>query len=165
MIALRNGVAAFLRNKGRILLIKRANNKIVAPGVWSGVGGHMEPGEINAPLTACYREIEEETGIAPSRIERLDMLYIITRRRAGEIRQSYIYFGETSQSDVIQTDEGELFWVHESELLEREYSQTFAAMLKHYTTRGPLDYAVYVGVAENVGGLLRMNWARCEDFE
>ena len=165
MITLRNGVAAFLRNNDRILLMKRANNRIIAPGVWSGVGGHMEPCEINAPLAACYREIEEETGIVRSRIERLDLLYIITRRRAEEISQSYIYFGETSQTDVIHTDEGELFWVHENNLLKREYSQTFAAMLKHYIARDPLDYAVYVGVAGNADGLLKMNWARCEDFK
>ena len=124
----------------------------------------MEPCEINTPLAACYREIEEETGIVRSRIERLDLLYIITRRLADEIRQSYIYFGETLQTDVIQTDEGELSWVHESELLEREYSKTFVAMLNHYITRDPQDYAVYVGVAGNTNGLLKMNWTRCEDF-
>jgi len=37
-------------------------------------------------------------------------------------------------------------------------------MLNHYITRGSRDYAVYVGVAGNTNGLLKMNWARCEDF-
>ena len=61
MITLRNGVAAFLQNNGSYLLMKRAENRGIAPGVWSGVGGHIEPNEINDPLAACYREIEEET--------------------------------------------------------------------------------------------------------
>ena len=46
MITLRNGVAAFLQNGGNYLLMKRADNRKTAPGVWSGVGGHIEPHEI-----------------------------------------------------------------------------------------------------------------------
>ena len=61
-----NYVAAFLRNNDEYLLMERANNRKINPGFWSGVGGHVEPHEINDPLSACYREIEEEAGmIAP----------------------------------------------------------------------------------------------------
>ena len=165
MIRLRNGVAAFLRNSGNYLLIKRAYNRKIAPGVWSGVGGHIEPHEINDPLSACYREIEEESGICRDKIKSLDLLYIITRRSKSEIRQSYIYFGDTDQTEVTQTNEGELFWIRCGELLEREYTKTFAAMLEHYTKRVQSDRAVYVGVACNAKGNLQMNWSRCEDFE
>lgn len=165
MITLRNGVAAFLQNNGKCLLMKRAANRSIAPSVWSGVGGHMEQREINDPLSACYREIEEESGITQENISCLDLLYIVTRRSNAEIRQSYIYFGETSQNEIIQTDEGVLFWIPEAELLDREYTKTFTAMLEHYIKREPNDRAVYVGVAENDNGKLRMNWSRCEDFE
>jgi len=164
-ITLRNGVAAFLRNSGKYLLMNRATNRKIAPGVWSGVGGHMEPYEINDPLSACYREIEEETGIIQNEILSLKLLHIITRRSNYEIRQSYIYFGETAKTDIIQTDEGNLSWVECKELLNREYTKTFAAMLEHYSSRNLNDSAVYVGVAENDNGKLRMNWSRCEDFE
>jgi len=109
-IILRNSVAAFLRNKSKYLLMKRAENRIFNPGFWSGVGGHLEPQEINDPFSACFREIEEEAGICKNDIESLELLYVITRRNKDEIRQSYIYFGETSRTDVIQTDEGTLFW-------------------------------------------------------
>jgi len=165
MIILRNGVAAFLKNDGKYLLMKRAENRAYNPGFWSGVGGHMEPREINDPCRACYREIEEETGIAESKINSLELLYIIIRRSRDEIRQNYIYFGETAQTGVIQTDEGKLFWIPADELLNREYTKTFAAMLEHYVKRDKHDRAVYVGVAENDGGKLRMNWSKCEDFE
>ena len=165
MITLRNGVAAFLRNNDKYLLMNRAANRKIAPGVWSGVGGHIEPQELNDPLSACYREIEEESGIVKSQIETLDLQYIITRRSKNEIRQSYIYFGETLQTDVKQTDEGVLFWISENDLLNREYTKTFAAMLEHYKKRSYNDRAVYVGVAEYDNGKLRMNWLRCEDFE
>ena len=118
MISLRNGVTAFLRNKDKYLLMNRAVNRKIAPGVWSGVGGHVEPQELNDPLSACYREIEEESGIVKSQIETLDLQYIIIRTSKSEIRQNYIYFGETSQTDVTQTDEGVLFWVNENDLLD-----------------------------------------------
>jgi len=165
MITLRNGIAAFLRNNDKYLLMNRAANRKIAPGVWSGVGGHVEPQELNDPLSACYREIEEESGIVKSQIETLDLQYIITRRSKDEIRQNYIYFGETSQTDVKQTDEGVLFWISENDLLNREYTKTFAAMLEHYKKRSCNDRAVYVGVAENDNGNLRMSWSCCEDFE
>jgi 8-oxo-dGTP diphosphatase len=164
-ITLRNGVAAFLKNGEAYLLMKRAADRAVAPGVWSGIGGHMEPREINDPLSACYREIEEESGITCDEIGSLDLLYIITRRFKDEIRQSYIYFGETARTDVFQTDEGELVWVCEYELINREYTQTFAAMLRHYINRDENDRAVYVGVAGDNNGGLAMVWAKCEDWD
>ena len=165
MITLKNYVAAFLQNGNQYLLMKRADNRKINPGFWSGVGGHIEPHEINDPISACYREIEEESGIARDKIVSLDLMYIITRRSKEEIRQSYIYFGKTTISNVIQTDEGVLFWVPYNELFEREYTATYTAMLEHYAKRNQHDYAVYVGVADGDSGRLKMNWARCEDFE
>ena len=165
MITLKNYVAAFLRNDDKFLLMKRADNRRINPGFWSGVGGHIEPHEINAPLSACYREIEEESGINRDKISSLDLLYIITRRSGDKIRQSYIYFGDTTVSDVIQTDEGVLSWIPHGELLKRQYTATYAVMMEHYTKRGRTDRAVYVGVADGGNGKLKMNWSRCEDFE
>jgi len=164
MIILRNSTAAFLRNNGKILLLKRSASKKIAPNVWAGVGGHMEAHEINNPLAACYREIEEETGITQCQISGLTLLYILIRRSVDEIRQTYFYLGETVQTDVIQTDEGELFWIPENELMNREFTQTFTAMLYHHSKRDPNNTAVYVGVADSNNGF-KMNWLRCEDFE
>ena len=165
MITLKNYVAAFLRNDDKYLLMKRADNRKINPGFWSGVGGHIEPHEMNNPIAACYREIKEESGISRDKITSFNLLYIITRRSKDEIRQNYIYFGETDMSDVIQTDEGILYWIPKSELLERGYTATYAAMIEHYAKRHQNDNAVYVGVAENNNGELQMNWSRCEDFE
>ena len=166
MIKLRTGAGAFLSNNGNVLLIKRSPNKKLAPGAWSCVGGHIEPHEMNDPYETCVREIEEETGISRSEIESLELLYIMIRMRSGgEISHWYIYFGETTRTEVIQTNEGTLHWVPESELQNLEYTQTFTAMLKHYAARSPEDRAVYVGVAGNDNGSMTMTWGRCEDFE
>jgi len=166
MIKLRTTASAFLRNSGNYLLLKRALTKRLAPGLWAGVGGHMEPHELNNPIETCYREIEEETGITKSDIHSLELLYITVRMKSiGEISYNYFYFGETTKTEAIQTDEGSLHWVLESELLNREYPKTFAAMLSHYTTRHPQDRAVYVGVAGNDNNSLSMTWTLLEDFE
>lgn len=165
MITLKNYVAAFLKKESQYLLMKRAENRKLAPGIWSGVGGHIDPCEINDPESACFREIEEESGIHRDDILSLELLYIITRRSKNEIRQSYVYFGETIVLDIVQTDEGELFWVPQQELLKRQFTATYTAMLEHYTIRKVNDRAVYVGVADDDNGKLEMNFVRCEDFE
>jgi len=38
-------------------------------------------------------------------------------------------------------------------------------MLEHYIKREDNDNSVYVGVADNDNSELKMNWARCENFE
>ena len=166
MIRLRHGSAAILHNKGNILLMKRGEHREIAPGFWSGPGGHFEEYEMNTPYEACYREIEEETGICRNNIHSLELLYILFRRfKDEEIRYSYIFFGETSQTELRQTEEGQLFWIPEGELLDRQFTPTFTLMLEHYLERKAGDRAVYIGIADNDAGKLRMHWATCEDFE
>lgn len=46
----------------KVLLMKRSKNKKVDPGVYSGIGGKVEPHE--SFYDALLREIEEETGIS-----------------------------------------------------------------------------------------------------
>ena len=54
--------------KDRLLLQKRSQNKRVAPGRWdTSVGGHVDCGE--SIETAMYREMAEELGIRPERLE------------------------------------------------------------------------------------------------
>jgi len=52
MITLVNYVAAFLQNDNQYLLMKRADNRKINPGYWSGVGGHIEPHEISVTTAA-----------------------------------------------------------------------------------------------------------------
>ncbi|GHU71507.1 hypothetical protein FACS1894184_18420 [Clostridia bacterium] len=164
MIVLNNFASAFLRRGDDYLLMKRADNRKISPGIWSDVGGHMEQYELNDPQVTCLREIEEETGITPDQVYNLALRYIIIRRFKDTIRQSYVYFGETDVQPSVETDEGELHWIRESELLDRMYSATFAAMIKHFLTMPDKEHVV-VGVAGNDGGRCRVMWSRVEDFE
>ncbi|MGE5654953.1 MAG: NUDIX domain-containing protein [Bacillota bacterium] len=165
MIRLQHGAAAFLKRDGHYLLMKRSPERKIAPNVWSCVGGHMEPQELNDPLAACLREIHEETGISQDHIFNLELRYLIIRRAKDVIRQNYIYFGATDVSELTATNEGTLHWIPESELLDREFTQTFAAMLDHYIHTPAPQRRIVVGTAESRAGRLQMGWSTVEDFE
>lgn len=164
MIHLDCSAAAFLKRGDEYLLMKRSPKKRIAPGVWSAVGGHLEPHELNDPHAACLREIEEETGIHSADVLNLRLRYIIIRRAKDVIRHSYIYFGETDAEPSVITDEGSLHWIAEDELLHRTYTTTFQRMLEHYR-QTPDEQRVFVGAAEKCNGRCQMVWTAVEDFE
>jgi 8-oxo-dGTP diphosphatase len=132
MISLRLMTNAFILNGDKILLMKRANHKRLAPGLWTGVGGHIEPEEVNDPKGSCIREVIEETGLKESDIDDLRLLYIVNRNRNDEIRQQYIFFGSTLATEVFSNDEGELHWIDKSEILDLEMPLTIRCTLEHY---------------------------------
>jgi len=165
MITLMNLTGAFLRNNGNVLLIKRGMHKKIAPGMWSGVGGRIENAEMNTPLDAVLREIEEESGILPQNISSLELQYILIGKHTDYIGQTYIYFGESSQTKIIQCDEGEIAWIPQDDLLNRNFSDFIEQMLRHHMGRLPEDKAVYVGIADEISnGKLHITWAPCVDF-
>lgn len=64
-------VTSILRNKGRILLLRRSDKVGSYRGQWAGVSGYIEHGE--ADQTAARREIEEEIGKSKARlVKRVD---------------------------------------------------------------------------------------------
>jgi 8-oxo-dGTP diphosphatase len=163
-IILENGSGAFLKNGNRYLLMKRSSAKKIAPNLWSCVGGGMEKDEINKPLEACLREIEEETGIKREYIYNLNLRCIIIRQYKNIIRQNYIYFGETDKNEFIDTEEGTLHWIEEENLLTKEYTKTYTEMMKHYL-QNKYNKKIIVGITRNELNGLKMNWSILEDFE
>ena len=162
LVTLKNYSCAFLENGGYFLLIKRAPNREINPDVWSGVGGKIEPCEINDPYSACVREIKEETGITSNNIENLTLRYIIIRKHNDVIRQSYIYFGKANTKSFVDTDEGTLYWIPKEELKKKQYTSTYAKMIEHYLSSDADDNNVFIGIAENVDGKLNMCWSKLE---
>jgi 8-oxo-dGTP diphosphatase len=132
MISLRLMTNAFILNGDKILLMKRANHKKIAPGLWTGVGGHIEPEEINDPKSSCLREVNEETGLKESDIVDFRLFYILNRKKDDEIRQQFIFFGRTLATEVLSNDEGELYWIDKSEILKLDMPLTVRYTLEHY---------------------------------
>lgn len=55
-------VLVFAREGDNVLLLRGAPDKKIWPGLYNGIGGHIERGE--DPLTAAQRELREESGLA-----------------------------------------------------------------------------------------------------
>ncbi len=164
MIKLRETTTAYLLNRDDILLMKRADNRKFAPGVWAGVGGHVEPNELNNPYATCVREILEETGIHINQIENLTHRYIILRRSKDEIRIQYVYFGHTNCRDFTDTEEGKLYWVDREHLFDRQLAVTSKLSLEYYLSNNRSN-EIMVGTvfADNLAP--RMNWCPVQDWE
>ena len=53
-------------NEYKFLVLKRAADLYIYPGLWQTVTGRIEPGE--TALDAAIREVKEETGLTPDDI-------------------------------------------------------------------------------------------------
>lgn len=157
---------AFLFNNERILMLKRAEDRKLAPGLWTGIGGHLEPEEINNPKQACIREIYEETGIQRDELTELSLRYILIRLKETDIREQFVYFGKTFQEEVINTVEGELHWINEEIINTLEMPWIIKAMLEHYFEVGIRSMKQYVGVMTlNPEHTPEMKWTELIDPE
>jgi 8-oxo-dGTP diphosphatase len=157
MIVLRAMAGAILTNGNDLLLIKRSEDRPFYPGVWALVGGHLEPQEINDPQTACLREIREETGIEEAGIKGFALQYIVLRRADDEIRISYTYIGATISKKLINSEEGELFWVSRKELDDKPMSSFSMLVMQRYLELGE-EKDVMVGVLTDTSGIPHIDW-------
>lgn len=140
-------VSAFLRFNDKILLIHRSNHKKIAPGMWSGIGGHMEPDELNHPLKTCYREIEEETGITKEMMSNLKLKYITTRIIEEEIRTGYYFVGDMKTDyDLPSCNEGSLHWVNLSNIAEKPMTFSVKQITNHWISNLNDDNTYLCGI-------------------
>ncbi|MBD3155521.1 MAG: NUDIX domain-containing protein [Candidatus Aenigmarchaeota archaeon] len=65
----RNVVICIIKNKGKILLLKRRPDDKIYPDRWNFICGVIDPGE--TPIKTAYREIEEESGIQKNNLKLL----------------------------------------------------------------------------------------------
>jgi ADP-ribose pyrophosphatase len=109
----------FLHHNNDVILIQRGMHKKISPGLWAGIGGHVEANEYNNPLSACIREITEETGLAPEDISELKLSYHATCKTKDTLDTIYYFTGNVKEKyPLVQTDEGVLYWVDKYKALD-----------------------------------------------
>ena len=151
-------VGAFLICKDKVLLIKRGMHKKLAPGLWGGVGGHMEPHEMNNPIATAYREIEEEAGISPNDIFDLKLRYMAVRNRIGdgddEISTMYYYTGNvSSEVELPECDEGILHWIYLKDAVDLPMSFSVKQILTHWLSNTEKTEVFLLGVNKDNNGV------------
>ena len=145
---------AFLTYQNKVLLIKRGMHKELGPGMWSGIGGHLEPEELSNPrkinhLAAIYREIKEEAGVSPEELLNLDLRYIITliNRTRNEIENVYYYFGKVSgEFEPPYCDEGVLHWVDFKDVKDLPMTFFVKETILHWLDNRDKDNVFLVGI-------------------
>lgn len=163
MVKLRNMACVYIFNKDSVLMMKRSKSSRIFPDFWVPVGGHMEPDEINDPLKACLREVYEETGIKENNLKDLELRYITVRRKDNEIRNQYIYFANTTVKTLSDTEEGKLYWIDQSDLLNLKMSVTNKTVLKHYFSNR-ID-GIMMGVIDVLDSGVEINWTEIKSFD
>ncbi len=98
----------FLLNGDDVLLIQRSRGARLFPGMFNGVGGHVERGE--DILSAARREVLEETGLYVPKLMVRCLLHVDEGAdRPGVL--VLVFVGRTKQRRVTESSEGTLHWV------------------------------------------------------
>lgn len=159
---------AFLVNEEQevLLLQKKAKNTFLA-GFLVPIGGHMENHEINDPEKACFREIEEETGLKKESIKNLKLRYTMFRNSKNqEIRIQYVFFGDVSKHTMLtESDEGTLEWVKLDEMINKNISETSKEIIEHYNSKLSSNEEIYVGSMKFLNGKPAVTWGALQDWE
>lgn len=124
-------------NPSKILLLKRAGNKKFAPGMYTGVGGKIEPGETF--IDSAYRELKEETGIIKVELKQLAKVVI-------DNNQNLFYFWGIYNSDLPTSADGTLEWVSTNKILNKNIIPTTFEMLKQWQSQNfsPTPFELHV---------------------
>lgn len=98
----------FLLNEQDILLIHRSPDAPLFPGLYNGVGGHVERGE--DVLSAARREVLEETGLDAPDLALRCLLHVDEGGGQPGVLV-FVFTGYAQQREVIESDVGTLHWV------------------------------------------------------
>lgn len=98
----------FIINKDKILLIKGAPDKKIWPGLYNGIGGHIERGE--DILSAANRELFEETGLKDINLQLRAIISIDVEESKGIAM--FVFVGMVNTKEIISSQEGDLEWIH-----------------------------------------------------
>lgn len=105
----------FVRKDGKILVLKRSEQKKIAPGFFHPAGGKVDQNE--EPLQAAKRELMEEAGLTVKNIRLEAVVTEIEPHNPNENWLIFHYSGDYESGEVKETLEGEFVWLTKEELV------------------------------------------------
>lgn len=112
------GTNVFVLHEDEVLVIKRPDDKIVLPGFFHPVGGHVEFHE--NPAEAALKELWEETGI---KAKSLKLKGVISELNSMDQDENWLIFHFTTIVDsknIKKTNEGKLVWLPIQDFINSE---------------------------------------------
>ncbi len=106
----------YIRKRGKTLMLHRVKKPDdIHEGKWNGLGGKFEPGE--SPEECVRREVKEESGL---KIESPLLKGVLTFPdfAKGEDWYVFVFTASRFSGGLTDSDEGELKWIKNSELLK-----------------------------------------------
>lgn len=109
-------VKALIVKEDKILIVQRAANDNITPGVWEFPGGRLDEGEF--PLKGLEREVFEETGLV---IEVVDKINTQEFTNTDNVKITmYIYLCRPLTDEFTLSDEHSNYeWIPEQECLAK----------------------------------------------
>lgn len=136
--------SVFLVRDQQVLLLYRKGSRAIADS-WVGVGGHVEPAEIDDPTAAALRELHEEIGISGDQISDLALRYVALRDTGSELRCTYYFTATLHSSSPLPVDctEGDLRWFDlTTDPADLDMPPTAKAAFDHWLRLGSSDDAL-----------------------
>lgn len=123
-------IAVFLFRDNHVLLLRRSEEKAFAPGLWTGIGGRVEPQDMGSVERAALREIREETGLSADEVRDLRIRVVFTQPEEGDISIVIFCTGSTDRVSVGPCKEGDLEWIELSRTRELSMIENAARALE-----------------------------------
>lgn len=106
----------YVRRAGKTLMIHRVKKENdMHHGKWNGLGGKLEPGE--SPEECAVREIQEESGLLATGWT-LKGVLTFPEFAKEEDWYAFVFVIDEFTGDLIDSPEGNLRWVDNTELLD-----------------------------------------------
>lgn len=130
MVAAKLYTVIILFHNGNLLMLRRAAWKKFAPDRWTGLGGRVEPHELDDLGIAARRELFEETDLEPTEVSQLLLRRTLTFFNEAEGLVTLLYFtGDAATNRVPACTEGTLTWIDQADLAKLDVIENTARVI------------------------------------